>query len=722
MSHFRPVRGRSLRAHRPGAFEVEGRALGAPPRLENLNHQTAEDLEQQDSNSRNTGEMEPQGVEADSASVHQYIEAVAYAEHEAQIVYAVAATFGIKYMLRERPGRRLLAFICLTIVGITVGVPVVILNAFSEPELVVSTGAPAGMPTGRPTISIITEIEQAAEAISGAVNVFYPESPQQRAVGWLSTWDKFDTQGFGLTFTQRYVLTLFYYATNGEDWLQQESWLSPTLHVCDWSSGIVCETDPSQRRIVTGISLTRNGLSGPLPNELCLVQDLTLLEMPQNNINGTIPHSLTNLNALTLLDLSANQLSGTLPSGIGKLGNLLYLQLFNNALTGTIPASTYCLPLLKKLDISNNNLNGTLAQNIRGLTSLDTLNVQHNSLEGWIPSFESLKYLDFILLDYNEFSGPLPNLGSEIIGRLTFTFSHNRNSGRHPQAQDFTAEQLQGVVFRIQRADFSYNQLTGSITQLIAMVPSVQYFDLSGNSFTGRIPAQADVASWQSLQYFGGADNQFTGTIPPGFSTALTALDMSGNRLNGQIPDDLYTKFPNLESLNLSGNPLGGGINRVLGTLISLHELQLSNCNLIGSLPANIDALSSLGRIDVSDNKIEGTMPSSIGSLTLLTELKLQNNGLTGSLPADLGSLNQLSVLNVANNSLTGTLPLNLGHLSKLQEVDVSVNSFVGAFPEGVCGNLNFTSVIVGCDVSCSCCSHPTASKCQVENVFVHHT
>ncbi len=1016
VSQSTTARGRSLRAQRPGAFEVLGQTLGAPGRLDYLDHQNAEDSEQHNSNSRNTGDTEQQDVEAEVASVLQYLEAVPVGDHESQIVYAETATFGIKYMLRERSGRRLLACICLVIllVGVVVGGTVALLKGSNGPQapqlvavtpmqIVNSIEAPTGAPTSAAPSLINSEIEQAAESVSGVFNglspaspqrravgwmstwdtfdtqgqvvlfneryiltLFYyalngerwlqqelwltpklhvckwstgircakdrmqrevvtgiqlegnglsgtvprelsliasltsvklprntingpfssaltnvttltlldlsfnrltgtiprfgknlslqflqlnnnaftgtlppsiydlfflieldishnnitgtlsenidnltslailnveendlygplpsvtkltslysyqtgfnrfitsvplaptlivkptaapsiivpvaapataapslirndietaaetlsgadivltPDSPQRRAVGWLSTFDRFDTQGFGLIFTQRYVLTLFYYALNGEKWSQQESWLSPTLHVCHWSVGIICGTDPSQRLFVTGIQFTRNGLSGTIPNELVYIDSLTILQLAQNAINGTVPEALTKIASLTLVDLSVNHLNGTIPSDIGNMVNLIYLVLNSNALTGTIPESMYDLTLLKKLDVSQNSFTGTFSKNITKLTSLDTLNVQHNRIYGPVPSLDGLATLDFVHLDYNQFSGPAPSLGSQIIGRLEYTFSHNLITGELPQGQNLS--QLENIPLRVQRVDFSYNRLTGSITPLLALVPTVQYLDLSGNSFTGLIPAQADVASWQSLQYFGAANNQFTGTIPLGFSTALTALDLSGNRLTRGIPNEIYINFPNLAFLNLGNNPLGGSISRVLGALLTLQDLRLSNCKLTGSLPPNLGALSSLGRIDVSDNEIDGTIPSSIGSLTLLMELELQNNRLTGSLPADLGSLNLVSALNVANNSLTGTLPSNLGHISILHEVDVSGNSFVGAFPEGVCSNPNFTSAIVDCGVNCSCCSHPAASNCQVGNVFVHHT
>ncbi len=146
------MRARSLRAQRPGAFEVEGRALGAPRRLENLNQQNVEDLEQQHSSSGI--DTEQLDVEANMACVHQHIEAMVFLGHEQQIVYAERATFGMKYLLQERSGRRLLACICLVIIigMVVIGTVELLkgLNGPQAPELVVSGRVPTGSPIDTP--------------------------------------------------------------------------------------------------------------------------------------------------------------------------------------------------------------------------------------------------------------------------------------------------------------------------------------------------------------------------------------------------------------------------------------------------------------------------------------------------------------------------------------------------------------------------------------------
>ena len=78
--------------------------------------------------------------------------------------------------------------------------------------------------------------------------------------------------------------------------------------------------------------------------------------------------------------------------------------------------------------------------------------------------------------------------------------------------------------------------------------------------------------------------NNLSGPISPGIDdlidnlTALQVLDLSGNRLNGEIPDALGS-LSNLIHLDLSANQLSGpfpGI-RELGSLSNLIHLDLSS-------------------------------------------------------------------------------------------------------------------------------------------------
>jgi len=705
---------RFSRADRPGAVEMEGRAFGAPRRPEG---EPGLSYEQ---------ELESNG---ESSSNPYLIEATPVKENEVgdDIIYAETATFGLKYILSEPKFRCMLIFIFLVVVSVTVGVTVVALkgsDAINAPQpsvIVSSTTSPTRSPSSAPT-RIAADIEQAAGAISGFESVLTADSPQRRAVSWLSTLDEFDTQGLGLIFSERYLLIVFYYATNGADWLEQERWLTPTLHICDWSFAIICGTDATRRQIVTGIDFTRNGLSGNIPGEISLLDGLNLLRLGKNNINGTIPGEFAQMTSLTLLDLSTNKLSGSIPSQIGYLQNLLSLELYDNVLTGTIPSSIFDLRLMATLDLSKNNITGLLSPNISKLESLGTLNLQNNSFIGGVPSFASLTKLDFIYLDYNQFSGSFADFfDAAFVGRQEITLSHNNISGSIPELESLNISAFANVAFKIQRIDISYNQMTGTIPSTLSLLPSLRYVDVSGNSFGGPVPAQESGSSgFGLLGHIGIAGNNFIGHIPLGLTDALTSLDLSGNNLTGGIPLEFYSKFSNLEFLALSDNPIGGNISGLLGNLGALRDLQLSNCNLTGTLPDNVLGLTSLENMALNNNRINGFIPSSFGLLPRLSNLELENNELTGPLPSQLGSLSFLNAINVSNNSLTGLLPSSLVFLTLLKEFDVSGNLFVGKVPIGICENLEITTAMVGCDLECTCCTvNASVLQCGVNGATV---
>ena len=244
-------------------------------------------------------------------------------------------------MVNECRVHCLLALGCIVTVCVSVGVTVIALKSSQTlgPPKNDIVQSPLSIPIQSPssTASLINNhIEMFAAAISGFTSVLTEGSPQRRAVGWLSTLDTFDTQGVEQIFFQWYIMTVFYFTMNGEQWLEQEEWLSPALHICDWSLGFICITDQTSQQIVTGIDLPRNGISGNIPNEISLMKGLTTLHLAKNAINGTIPTTLSQLKTLTLIDLSTNELTGSIPSGIGNLKDLLILDLYHNLLTGSI--------------------------------------------------------------------------------------------------------------------------------------------------------------------------------------------------------------------------------------------------------------------------------------------------------------------------------------------------------------------------------------------------
>jgi hypothetical protein len=108
-------------------------------------------------------------------------------------------------------------------------------------------------------------------------------------------------------------------------------------------------------RLITGIDLSSNSLSGEIPAQLVNHQALRFLNLSRNNLSGRIPKNVGNLKDVESLDLSWNELLGHIPPSISDLSCLSLLNLSNNLLSGEIPTGNQ-LQTLNDPSIYSNNL------------------------------------------------------------------------------------------------------------------------------------------------------------------------------------------------------------------------------------------------------------------------------------------------------------------------------------------------------------------------------
>jgi hypothetical protein len=100
-------------------------------------------------------------------------------------------------------------------------------------------------------------------------------SPQSLAVGWLAS--NHDLRAFSNSrIIQRYALATFYYATEGEtSWMEDEGWLSPEVHECQWYSGLMEDgEDPCVNGNFAYLVLGENGLRGAIAPDVALISTL----------------------------------------------------------------------------------------------------------------------------------------------------------------------------------------------------------------------------------------------------------------------------------------------------------------------------------------------------------------------------------------------------------------------------------------------------------------
>ncbi|KAJ0967197.1 hypothetical protein J5N97_024114 [Dioscorea zingiberensis] len=114
----------------------------------------------------------------------------------------------------------------------------------------------------------------------------------------------------------------------------------------------------------------------------------------------------------------------------------------------------------------------------------------------------------------------------------------------------------------------------------------------------------------------------------------VTSIDLSSNRLSGEIPQEL-SKLHGLRFLNLSNNLFNGKIPENIGDMNHLESLDLSMNSLSGTIPSSISTLNFLSHLNLSHNRLSGKIPSGTQLQTFDASAYYWNDGLCGFPLAD---------------------------------------------------------------------------------------
>ncbi|KAL6865004.1 hypothetical protein ACP4OV_016155 [Aristida adscensionis] len=307
--------------------------------------------------------------------------------------------------------------------------------------------------------------------------------------------------------------------------------------------GIVCDSNSR----VTSLNLFGMNMRGTLSDDIGRLTELRVLDLSSNQgLSGSLPAAIGNLVKLEILALIGCSFSGSVPSELGNLSKLKFFALNSNELTGSIPPSLGKLSNVTWLDLADNQLTGSLPNSRDNGTGLDQLiNAEHfhlnkNQLQGSIPEylFSSSMRLKHILLDRNNFTGPIPASISAIRTLEVLRLNDNGFTGQVPALNNLT---------KLHVLMLSNNKLSGPLPNLTRM-SSLENVDISNNSF---VPS--DVPSW------------FLDL------NKIMTLTMQSAGLSGQLPRQLFS-FPNLQHIVLSDNRLNGTLD--IGNNVS-KELDL---------------------------------------------------------------------------------------------------------------------------------------------------
>lgn len=191
--------------------------------------------------------------------------------------------------------------------------------------------------------------------------------------------------------------------------------------------------------------------------------------------------------------------------------------------------------------------------------------------------------------------------------------------------------------------------------------------NLTANGLLGTI--SPEIGNLHRLQWLSFRDNMLRGQIP----LAVTHLkgSFACGSFSGAICNPFATNDPNSQCSGATCNSYGG-----------LQHLDLSRNRLSGQIPVEISRLCrTLTHIDFAVNRLTGTIPATMGALIHVRNLDLFYNRISGPLPPEMGHMVSLMHLNVAFNRLTGTIPHYLGNLERLEVLELSVNRFSGSIP-----------------------------------------
>ena len=182
---------------------------------------------------------------------------------------------------------------------------------------------------------------------------------------------------------------------------------------------------------------------------------------------------------------------------------------------------------------------------------------------------------------------------------------------------------------------------------------------------------------------------------------SLQYIDMSGNTYTSTLPDELlalsdlsylYLQSVTFQDLNFTLD--------FITNVSKITECWVDKTPISGGIPTEIGEVLSLVSFSASSCEIGGTIPMEMGNLIFLESLWLFDNELVGTIPSELGNLGRLQLFFTDGNMLSGSMPAEVCELSTPTNV-ISIGADCNAD----------ANVVLGCDC-CTCCG---SAACEVE-------
>ncbi|XP_059435608.1 probable leucine-rich repeat receptor-like serine/threonine-protein kinase At3g14840 [Corylus avellana] len=335
--------------------------------------------------------------------------------------------------------------------------------------------------------------------------------------------------------------------------VNDSSWATPKSDLWPlYNNSLICNCSIAAGVChVAQLFLKGQDLDGVLPPSLVKLPYLKKIDLNRNYLTGTIPPVWASTK-LEYLSISVNKLSGQIPSYLGSITTLLYMSLETNLFSGIVPPELGNLVNLENLILSANNLTGELPIALMNLSKLTELRISSNNFTGKIPDFfQSWKQLQKLEIQASGLEGPIPPNISVLSNLTELRISDLLGEGsKFPTLSSMT---------KMKRLMLRSCNLYGPIPASISKMTVLQILDLSFNRLEGNVP---DFSDQDSLEVMILTSNLLNGTIPDWIKARdnRDEMDLSYNNFSEILAPptcrdslNLFQSFSGQDNLTLGG-------------------------------------------------------------------------------------------------------------------------------------------------------------------------